>query len=274
MSEPVNVISDIKSNYLQMEKEIVTQLNYLVNNHPLTSGTNREEIWRNFFERIVPKKFSIARSVFIIDSNGECSKEVDLAIYDEDYTPYIFNYGVIKFIPIEAVAAVIQCKSENLGKKNLEEWVGSIEKLKTSNKSVVRLVTDVFKDSDIPTRKSTKPIIILCHMAKNIKEEIKDIFDIVISSSKSANSGEGLVIDFNSENNKLYDIFCKYNGFDSNPKNEKVQKTLGEMSLEEYVVEGGYNLLSFIFQFNQMLMLINNPLFFPHRAYVGMFNKK
>ena len=34
-----------------------------------------------------------------------------------------------------------------------------------------------------------------------------------------------------------------------------------------------YTLLSFIFQFNQMLMMINNPMFFPHKAYVDMFNK-
>ena len=74
-------INDIKENYLKMEKELVTQLNYNIGNHHLTAGTNREEIWLNFFRRIVPKKFNIARSVFIIDSNHEISNEVDIAIY-------------------------------------------------------------------------------------------------------------------------------------------------------------------------------------------------
>ena len=116
-----NIIRDIKGNYLKMERELVTQLNYDVTNHQLTAGSYREEIWVNFFGRIVPKKFNIARSVFIIDSNHEISNEVDIAIYDEQYTPYIFNYGMIKFIPIEAVSAVVQCKSNDLDKADLHK---------------------------------------------------------------------------------------------------------------------------------------------------------
>ena len=132
-----NIIKDIKENYLKMERELVTQLNYDVTNHQLTAGSYREEIWVNFFRRIVPKKFNIARSVFIIDSNQSVSKEVDIAIYDEQYTPYIFNYGLIKFIPVEAVAAVVQCKSRNLNPEDLKEWADSIDVLKSSNDSIV-----------------------------------------------------------------------------------------------------------------------------------------
>ena len=80
-----------------MEKEIVNQLNYVVK-HGTTLRSSREYIWKSLFERIVPKKFNIDRSVFIIDSYGNISKKVDLAIYDEQYTPYIFCYGTIKFI--------------------------------------------------------------------------------------------------------------------------------------------------------------------------------
>ena len=50
-----NFIDDIKENYLKMERELVTQLNYNVNNHDLTAGSYREEIWAGFFRRIVPK---------------------------------------------------------------------------------------------------------------------------------------------------------------------------------------------------------------------------
>ena len=70
----------------------------------------RDRVWKSLFEMIIPKKYCIEQSVFIIDSYGNISREVDLAVYDEMYTPYIFNYGEIKFIPIEAVAVVVQCK--------------------------------------------------------------------------------------------------------------------------------------------------------------------
>ena len=79
---------------------------------------------------IVPKKFVIEQSVFIIDSKGNVSNEVDLAIFDEMYTPYVFRYGEIKFIPIEAVVAVVECKSTSMDEKLLENWINSIEQLK------------------------------------------------------------------------------------------------------------------------------------------------
>lgn len=48
------------------------------------------------FTKIIPKKFVIAQSVFIIDTFGKVSREVDLAIFDETYTPYIFSECELK----------------------------------------------------------------------------------------------------------------------------------------------------------------------------------
>ncbi|WP_313961451.1 DUF6602 domain-containing protein [uncultured Parvimonas sp.] len=295
----VDFIRDIKENYLKMERELVTQLNYNVTNHDLTAGTYREEIWADFFRRIVPKKFNIARSVFIIDSNENISKEVDIAIYDEQYTPYIFNYGLIKFIPIEAVAAVVQCKSTNLKKNILLNWTNSIKNLQTSNDSIVRLATyiNVGRESnDVSTQTATKPIKILCHIPTeetcNDDSNGRKYFDIVIEayqnskSSKEQNQNNteyngNLKINFSDEN--LFDVLKNYNQADKKElahlKEDKKLKseTLINRKISDYVIHRGkeeeYSLLSFIFQFNQMLMMINNPMFFPHKAYVDMFNK-
>src|SRR5699024_3001567 len=119
-------IKKIKENYLLLESSIVNQL-FLEFSHSPTTGSYREDVWRNLFKQIIPKKFSIENGVFIIDSKGEISKEVDLAIFDEQYTPYIFNYGNMKFIPIEAVAVAIQCKSHSIDNKILKAWSDSIK---------------------------------------------------------------------------------------------------------------------------------------------------
>ena len=108
------IIPDIITNYQQLESSIVEQLYMKHALHGTTIGTEREEVWSQVFEAILPKKFVIERSVFIIDSQENVSHEVDLAIFDETYTPYIFRYGRIKFIPIEAVAAIVECKSQNI----------------------------------------------------------------------------------------------------------------------------------------------------------------
>ncbi len=134
------VIQGIVKNYIKLEESIVSQLSF-TNKHGVTIGGFREEIWKSLFEQIVPKKYTVERSVFIIDSGGNVSNEVDLAIFDEQYTPYIFNYGKMKFIPIEAVAVVVQCKSTDLKPEQLKEWVCSIARLKTSLKSIARMHT-------------------------------------------------------------------------------------------------------------------------------------
>jgi len=163
-------------NYIETEKSLVTQLNFQAN-HSLTIGGFREEIWKQLFQQIIPKKYVIEQSVFLMDSNGKVSNEVDLAIFDEMYTPYIFRNGRIKFIPIEAVAAVIQCKSTNVNSKktdkyDLEEWCQSINDLNTSGDSVTRVISEL-KQGPAKSQSGTRPIKILCAL----KEPPKNIID-------------------------------------------------------------------------------------------------
>ena len=57
----------------------------------------------------------------------------------------------------------------------------------------------------------------------------------------------------------------------SDEENKSAMKYLSEQKLDNYKVKGN-ELMSFVFQFNQILMLINNPIFFPHMDYVKMFS--
>lgn len=130
--------------------------------HGGTVGSMREDVWKGLFEMILPKKFVIEQSVFIIDSQEGISHEVDLAIVDETYTPYIFHYGRLKFIPIEAVAAVVECKSQSLSEDGLKTWCESIVSLKTADESIARTASGV-ATAAVPTQKSTRPIRYYAH---------------------------------------------------------------------------------------------------------------
>ncbi|RRD40653.1 hypothetical protein EII29_01585 [Leptotrichia sp. OH3620_COT-345] len=292
-------LKNIIANYKNWEKELVTQLTYEWKSHGSTIGENREEVWKSLFERIIPKKFHIARSVFIIDSKRNCSREVDLAIYDEQYTPYIFNYGVLKFVPIEAVAAVIECKSSGIKKEKIKDWLDSFKDLKTSQEASVRIAGRIHHGNDkinstkafINTQTETRPIKILCRTSK-IKECF-DGFDITMGTKKNK---EKLQIIFDSKNENLMEWYLKLNHNEDTKKDiekEIIEKKNIEegtalnsiIKLKDYFLNNNSHnkyavfdkgdkipLLSFIFEFNQLLMLINNPIFFPHRAYVNMFN--
>lgn len=270
------IISSIKSNYDELERSIVSQLLLETPNHQLTTGTYRETIWMSLFKQIIPHKFSIKQGVFIMDSNGNTSAEVDLVIFDEQYTPYIFNYGEICFIPIEAVAVVIQCKSFTLDDKNLTAWVETINQLKTSNNSIARLANSIAINESVQTQKSTRPIKILCYLSERKPDQKAENrgFDIELCAIKGESK---LNIKFNDTVDNLYKAFINLN-FHQLEDICKEESTgingLKKISLQKQFTVKDNNLLSFIFQLNQLLMLINNPLLFPHQSYVDLFNKQ
>lgn len=278
-------VKNIINNYNLNEKTLVKQL-YFTTSHGSTIGGFREDVWKGMFEQIIPKKFVIEQSVFIIDSEGRVSNEVDLAIFDETYTPYIFRYGRLKFIPIEAVAVVIECKSQSLDKEILKNWAESIAALKTSKKSYTRINGRIIvgEREENVTQTQTRPLRILCCLTEKITnntlENGEKQFDIVVSApSKKI----GIKIEFDSQKESLKDWYLALNHVGYEQSKERGEKIiiddgliLGEVKLTDYEVkndEKNISLLSFNFQFNQLLMLINNPIPFPHSAYAKMFQR-
>ena len=273
----LKMIRNIKDNYRQVEKFIVEQL-YMKNDlHGTTIGTEREDIWEQLFEMVLPKKFVMEHSVFIIDSNGNVSNEVDLAIMGETYTPYIFRYGRLKFIPIEAVATVVECKSKSVEEEQIKTWQKRIEELRTRGKSIARMANQIV-DSTVATQKSTRPIRILC-VLENVKDNIKNLFDFVLIAKRgNEDKKERARIEIIcNDSRELYEWYkdLNFNKVNYDREGKTDEDKLGKISLKDYEVldenEENISLLTFNFQLNQLLMLINNPILFPHRAYVKMF---
>lgn len=344
---PEQVLLEVSENYKRLETSIVNQLWMQASNHYPTIGSYRENVWESLLEGMIPKKYCIDQSVFIIDSYGNISKEVDLVVFDETYTPYIFRCGKIKFIPIEAVSVVVQCKSKirTSGKmqNELDEWVESIDKLKTSLDSVVRMATDIIdsrcqKYENNLTQTSTRPIKILCALtiAGTMKDKYEDKFDILLFTDEKdvhkhlhkhiKNEEKGLVY-WNKELNhfgleryknvkgtdpnkivgwvkgaviideKEYRDKCLKEQFDAgteledrhladlkvssqndNNKDKSEDKDEGkdkdtDTNKDKDNDKDENVIMSLTFQLNQLLMLINNPMLFPHRAYAQRFSE-
>lgn len=306
MAESVSydkIIKMLGDNYRKIEQSIVNQILLNVSNHHPTEGSYRENVWKSLFEMIVPRKYCIDQGVFIIDSYGHKSREVDLVIFDEMYTPYIFNYGEIKFIPIEAVAAVVQCKSKSVDYNDVSIWRESIEGLFTSMDSVARMalyMTDNYEVGKKPvTQTATRPIMILCAIKpkdKNINREsdLKKNFDIILSVDeekgklhKYIRGEEEALAQWNdSLNHALKNSTCDDQTIKEEKKKrmsmkagispEQRKKLIQELKVKQQDDKGNIEenvLLSLIFQLNQLLMILNNPMLFPHRAYAKCFNK-
>ena len=237
------------------------------------------------FRQIVPYKFAIEKGVFVIDSEGNKSKEIDLAIFDEQYTPYIFNYGNVRFIPIEAVAVVVQCKSNNIDNRILKDWSDQISSLKTSTKAIARVISEVVQGYLDPQQKvgqisrkftqtATRPIRILCYLNNGESTYAKpneDNFDILICANYENKDKPRIDVKYSKSWN-LGEWYCSLNHANRELYGFKKEYSNSESLDDKYRVKDN-PLLSLIFQLNQLLMLINNPMLFPHQAYVDRFNK-
>ncbi|WP_273319700.1 DUF6602 domain-containing protein [Vallitalea guaymasensis] len=322
-----NVFDNISMNYEYMNKMMVKEIK-LASEHNGLTGSFREDMWLDFFRRIVPKKFALSKGVIIIDSKGNSSKEVDICIYDEQYTPYVFQYNNLKFIPIEAVAVAIQCKSTSIDDKDLKEWSKSIKRLQSNCSGIARMATGHTIQATNQTQKKTTPIIILTSLFENPKnkkesveiERLRNYYDFILSleidekdeikeekfkltvnyennslgwwSEKLNNNKYNTKIDLSEENydkeeNKVmpisligsiddntYDILEKKLNLFYKIKKIKERDTKvysSKVTLKDFRVEGN-DILSLNLQLNQLLMLLNNPMLFPHYAYAKVFN--
>lgn len=265
------VFKSLIHNYRSLERSIVEQL-YFKTKHGPTIGTFREAIWKSLFEQIIPKKFIVEQSVFIVDSKGGVSKEVDLAIIDELYTPYIFRQGHLKFVPIEAVAVAVECKSSSSDEDKLKKWVDLIKDLKTSNRGIARMHNYFVSGSDSSkpsTQSATRPLLIYCHL-DGANEGAKEHFDITLHAKE-----ENIEFMINEEVNQLEYMYFLLN-HNTNADNA-MKADLDNQDFDSLRIgkgEGEVTLLSLNFVLNQTLMLINNPMLFPHLAYAELFQEK
>ncbi|MGL5839812.1 MAG: DUF6602 domain-containing protein [Sphingorhabdus sp.] len=78
-------------------------------NHPGTKGTASESVWLELLRTYLPKRYAAA-SAHIVDSKGRFSDQIDIVIFDRQYTPPIFEFAGYPVIPAESVYAVFEAK--------------------------------------------------------------------------------------------------------------------------------------------------------------------
>jgi len=115
-----------------LQKQMLAELstNRLFIDHPGTKGDSIENVWIQWLRKYLPTKYSVDKAI-IIDSLGNISHQMDLVIYDEQFTPFVFNQNGVKYIPAEGVYAVFEVKPE-INKSYIEyagEKIASVRKL-------------------------------------------------------------------------------------------------------------------------------------------------
>lgn len=78
-------------------------------NHPGTKGDASESIWIELLEKYLPKRYQAAKA-HVVDSHGAFSQQIDVLVFDRQYSPFIFNYEGQTIVPAESVYAVFEAK--------------------------------------------------------------------------------------------------------------------------------------------------------------------
>jgi hypothetical protein len=79
--------------------------------HEGKKGEVTENHFLDHLTRYLPKRYR-AESAIVIDSDGKTSDQIDVVIYDPQYTPVLLDQKSHKYVPAEAVYAVIEVKPE------------------------------------------------------------------------------------------------------------------------------------------------------------------
>jgi len=77
--------------------------------HPVSKGNASEAVWLDMLKVYLPKRYSAERAT-VVDSKGAFSDQIDVVIFDRQYSPFIFRFEDEKIIPSESVYAVFEAK--------------------------------------------------------------------------------------------------------------------------------------------------------------------
>ena len=77
--------------------------------HPGTKGDASESVWLQLFDTYLPERYR-ATTAFVVDSNGSFSEQIDVLLFDRQYSPFIFNFEGRTIVPAESVYAAFESK--------------------------------------------------------------------------------------------------------------------------------------------------------------------
>lgn len=129
-------LSDVYSG-MQAEMQQTLCAGAAVFTHPGTKGDATEANWIDWFRKYLPNRYAVDKAI-IIDSTGKSSDQIDLVIYDAQYSYLVFRQHDYKLIPAESVYAVFEVK-QDLNKTHMEYAQNKAESVRSLFRSSVAI---------------------------------------------------------------------------------------------------------------------------------------
>lgn len=111
---------DLKGLFYDLQNQMIAKLSTNRRSivHPGAKGDASELNWIQWLKDYLPKRYCVDKA-FIIDCDNNISDQIDVVIYDQQYTPFAFKQDSVIYLPAESVYAIFEVKQE-LTKENIE----------------------------------------------------------------------------------------------------------------------------------------------------------
>jgi hypothetical protein len=151
---------DLKQMFTGLQSQMTSQLNtnreFIT--HPGSKGDALENAWIEWLQKYLPNRYSVDKAI-VIDHEGNTSHQIDVVIYDNWFTPFIFSQNGFHYIPAEGVYAVFEVKPDIQGTadgKNYIEYASEkIESVRILKRTSTNMINSGKK---FPPRALTKII--------------------------------------------------------------------------------------------------------------------
>jgi hypothetical protein len=98
--------------------------------HTTTKGNASENVWLELLKMYLPHRYQ-AETAHVVDSKGDFSEQIDIVVFDRQYSPFIFRFQGQTIVPAESVYAAFEAKqSINAGEVGYaQKKVASVRRL-------------------------------------------------------------------------------------------------------------------------------------------------
>ncbi|WP_329953163.1 DUF6602 domain-containing protein [Stenotrophomonas sepilia] len=95
--------------HVQVESELKSARSAL--HHPTDKGDASEQVWINLLSNYLPKRYVVSKA-HVVDSEGSFSQQIDVVVHDRQYSPLVFTFHGVQYVPAESVYAIFEAKQE------------------------------------------------------------------------------------------------------------------------------------------------------------------
>lgn len=124
----------LEQKLLQVKLELSTQSI----THPGTLGDVNESYFIEVLRKYLPRRYAVDNGI-VMDSTGATSDQIDVIIYDNQYTPTLLDQENHRFVPAEAVYAIFEVKP-NINKPHLKYAGSKAKSVRRLNRTTIHIV--------------------------------------------------------------------------------------------------------------------------------------